>query len=501
MDLTISARHVVVEAYLIDILLEIDECIEKVPRLSPPCASPSNAKMSKRKRDDDPVKLDSTISSAQQQRVQFKLKQSTAKLGHAFKAAKGSERQKLGRRRKLAASQSNAVDVRRIDAEIVALKELDNGKCAHHYLCKTLLKIKAVSESADLPDEVRSVVALSTDTATLNVHARLCKSTSVKDALPAILSELQRALGIRVVKEGLPKKRLRAQDYNDAETGKVVQTDAESGHRKRTKNGQDPEEEAPRLEASSDEGSFADFDDRMASSNNDDSDDEGSDIDVLERQLVAEGVRQKQSSKPSSSAYDLAADISLSSPDSASDSESPAPRKAPPIKHGMFVPSLSLGGYISGSGSDIDDDIDVAPPPKNRRGQRARQTIWEQKYGVKATHLSDSQKKAQQSKDQGWDMKRGATDGRDRRGRGGLGGRGGGMASRGSGFGNRGGRGTLRGGGASARQYGERDQAKKQDPKHRDDGGPIHPSWEAAKKAKEMRAKPVAFLGKKVTFD
>ena len=30
---------------------------------------------------------------------------------------------------------------------------------------------------------------------------------------------------------------------------------------------------------------------------------------------------------------------------------------------------------------------------------------------------------------------------------------------------------------------------------------PMHPSWEAAKRAKEKRETPVAFRGKKITFD
>jgi len=64
---------------------------------------------------------------ASQQRVQYKLKQGTVKLGHAFKVAKGFERQKLGRRRKAAVSEGKEKDVQRIDAEIAALKVRGHG--------------------------------------------------------------------------------------------------------------------------------------------------------------------------------------------------------------------------------------------------------------------------------------------------------------------------------------------------------------------------------------
>lgn len=79
--------------------------------------------MPKRKRDGS-VDADSgdVALGAQQQRIQYKLKQGTMKLGHAFKVAKGFERQKLGRRRKSAVAEKGAKDVQRIDAEIVALK-------------------------------------------------------------------------------------------------------------------------------------------------------------------------------------------------------------------------------------------------------------------------------------------------------------------------------------------------------------------------------------------
>ena len=82
----------------------------------------NNAKMPKRKREDGDAPDAESRNGVKQRRTEHKLKLGAIKLGHAFKVAKGFERQKLGRRRKNAVSQNNPNDVKRIDAEIEALK-------------------------------------------------------------------------------------------------------------------------------------------------------------------------------------------------------------------------------------------------------------------------------------------------------------------------------------------------------------------------------------------
>ena len=81
----------------------------------------AKAIMAKRKRGTD-AEMPDEDASVEQRRLQHKLKIGTTKLGHAFKVAKGFERQKLSRRRKTAAAQSNDKDVDRIDSEVAALK-------------------------------------------------------------------------------------------------------------------------------------------------------------------------------------------------------------------------------------------------------------------------------------------------------------------------------------------------------------------------------------------
>jgi hypothetical protein len=83
-------------------------------------------KMPKRKRDDGtdatPEGSPEPVADPKQKRLQLKLYQATVKLGHAFKIAKGFERQKLGRRQKTAAAAKNEKDSQRVETEIAALK-------------------------------------------------------------------------------------------------------------------------------------------------------------------------------------------------------------------------------------------------------------------------------------------------------------------------------------------------------------------------------------------
>jgi hypothetical protein len=149
-----------------------------------------------------------------------------------------------------------------------------------------------------------------------------------------------------------------------------------------------------------------------------------------------------------------------------------------PARDSTFLPSL-MGGYISGSESA--SDIDVAPP-KKRRGQRARQAIWEKKYGTKAKHLQNEKQKGKGGRDQGWDMRRGAVDGDD----------GGRRTPWKKGI-----RNPLTGSNDTPLTNERRPEPK---PTKRDDEGPLHPSWAARKKAKES-IQTAAFAGSKITFD
>jgi BUD22 len=155
-------------------------------------------------------------------------------------------------------------------------------------------------------------------------------------------------------------------------------------------------------------------------------------------------------------------------------------------KSTAFLPSLATG-YFSGSDSDGSsiEDIEDEKPRKNRRGQRARQAIAQLKYGSKANHLKGQQR----DRDHGWDPKRGAQD-----------------ESNANVKGYRGNDGKAPGFGSDKRDTRpnttprETSRPQTLGQKNRADQGPLHPSWEAAKKQKEQKSLP-AFQGKKVVFD
>lgn len=162
-------------------------------------------------------------------------------------------------------------------------------------------------------------------------------------------------------------------------------------------------------------------------------------------------------------------------------SRSPSPKRAPKRRKGAedtgpttgstFLPSL-MGGYISGSESA--SDVDIAPPRKNRRGQRARQAIWEKKFKAEAKHLH------KQKKDQGWDPKRGAVEGARTPWKRGI-------ANP-----------FSRPAEGTRKEAAAPELPKK--PRMADNQGPLHPSWEAKKKAEE-KLQNVTFQGKKIKFD
>lgn len=137
-----------------------------------------------------------------------------------------------------------------------------------------------------------------------------------------------------------------------------------------------------------------------------------------------------------------------------------------------FLPTL-MSGYISGSDSDIDasyykDEKGKKKGPaepkerKNRMGQQARRALWEKKFGKNADHVK------KEEADQG----RKKIEQRIKQSKGGDG---------------------KKGRGAEKKKSTEVE-------------GPLHPSWEAARKAKEQQAKVQEAvmgkpMGKKIIFN
>lgn len=375
------------------------------------------------------------------------------------------------------------------------------------------MKDKAISQSPALPEKVITNSKVNLDIATANVTARLYNSNAVKEAVAEALPNIRLALGLpppaRQSKKGAgsaePDKRKKAAQENtrsvqaveateDISDGDELESEDEEDNINKGKSSTRTGKMAV-MDDDDDDDDFAALDSRLA----DPSDDESS-FGSEEESLGAGPVgRTKASYKPS-------IDMSLSPSPSPSLSRSVSPvsktkaiKKKPTASGGpaaskVFLPSLTMGGYYSDSNSEAEDlsDTDVAPR-KNRRGQRARQLIWEKKFGQKAKHIQDGSKpqtkKAGGGRDDGWDLKRGAQQEGAAKG-----GKYQPAWKKAKGHEKRGGTDGHASGG-NAIQVAPRQRKVETSNK------PLHPSWEAAKRAKEKKAETVAFTGKKVVFD
>jgi BUD22 len=473
--------------------------------------------MPKRKRstyDDDGDR----VQDMRKQDVQDAFAKARKQLRQALKTSKGFERQKLGKRLKLATAKGDAGAIARIRLEIEALKGIDLDALTKTHLHKSLLKIKAFAENENLPDEVKMELPKpegddGTITALRNVTSGMYNMKQVKEAMAQIMNRMYIAMGIPApaqrekgvkkmdVKSILKDGRLKVTKMvEDVGTGQKEESGIgeselawdgfDSREDEEVKQEDDKIKQEDRGGAESiDKEEIARYDDLIGGSSDEESFDEKTyfrDVGHLRtagRLSLSSSPTTSTSSTPSRSP----SITSSPEPEQTKSSKPPKPKTGPSTRPGLstFLPTL-IGGYWSGSESSASDIDDAAPVKKNRPGQMARRAIWEKKYGEKANHIKSGQGPVGKSKDDGWDAKRGAKEASSRRG----------------GFSVRGGR-----DGGWKRTY---DQAtgenaiavepKKRGMGKKDDVGVLHPSWQAAKKAKEAK-KTATFQGKKVTFD
>ncbi|RYP08781.1 hypothetical protein DL764_001692 [Monosporascus ibericus] len=495
--------------------------------------------------------------------LEEKLMQWEKELYRGLKTAKGFERQRYAKRIR----DSPPEKVARLEKEVLVLKSLDLHQTAHAHLCSSLLKIKGVADAPGLPAEIKPVPkpSLSEDeqAALHNVTSALYNRKQVKDVIEQAV--MGTCIALRVPMPDKKKGKGKGDKGSDKNNGTSAEKDEradatntdEARSRKNPRAGkeQQPDDtsmddveeehekdaardpsngpvllkrEAGRLEgdeledggdgesfegfsdSEAEERAFSRYDDLLGgSSDEDDSEGEGGEDDGDDLQdSRARSLRRITAdyiSVSSAGESDESEAESYSSPPPHSKKSKTKTAKAEPIKTGAsaFLPTL-MGGYISGSESA--SDVDVAPAAKkNRRGQRARQAIWEKKYGERARHKQEQAKKMKDSRDSGWDMQRGAVD------------EDGGAKPWKKGIRNPFEKSAIHPDRQRQVEDGHRHQHHKRDransEEHRekppprprpepkkDDAGPLHPSWAAAKKAKEENQK-VAFQGRKVVFD
>jgi hypothetical protein len=447
-------------------------------------------------------------SDSRKNDVQQTLVQSKKLLNRALKTAKGFERQKLGKRLKLATTNNQADAIARTNREIEACKVLDVSKLTDAHLHKTLLKIKAFAESELLPDEVRKTAPKpegpeETLAAIHNVTSGIYNMKPVKDTMQQIVSGMYVAMGLPIPANGKASMTKKESNQQNASSRKEEDTEREN-----------LEEEADINSEVSWEGFDSDQEEEEDQNDEEDSGTDSLDEEELSRYDALLGGSSDEESfdeeaYKSKNPHQTSARLSLSlsplpsrssSPalsKSVSPSPSPEPEARPtkiakskptPTKSGStFLPTL-MGGYWSGSESSASELEDFAPAArKNRRGQAARRAIAEKKYGEKANHIKSGKGPVgkKNTKDDGWDAKRGAKDSTER---------------------SRGFRGRDHHRGHERnleKATGENAVSVAPKPRgmgRKDDVGILHPSWQAAKKAKEA-SKTATFQGKKVTFD
>ena len=460
--------------------------------------------MPKRKRDDDGNDADEDrAAKIRKNRFRAKVEQGNKSITSALKFARGFERQKLGRRQKTA--KNDPMELLRLKEEVIVLKALDLGQTAEKYLFKQLAKTKRIKQTPTFVAiyGVESVGEAPKPGAEANVVGRLFNSNPIKEVMPAVMRGIMGCLGIEtaaasevVKKKGAVEPAVEQKSAMKSRTSK--EDEFEGFSEEDDKRDLPPSKSEPRSSDIEDSGDveMAEYDDRIASESFTDS--EG----------VSSGDFHVPPKTPNGINHHsiIADDVSLSP--SPRPPPFPLPKssvkaaKAAPKPSGTttFLPSLMMGGYYSGSDSDGGGDGNFASGKdhlqqkqrKNRRGQRARQEIAEKKYGRNANHLKKAAAKEGTSRDAGWDPRKGATEGK----------------GRGREVGNRMG-GTNNGkkptGANGDAVVGRRDfgaGSGKAETRAKEKDGPLHPSWEAAKKRREQRLGTTqAFSGNKITFD
>ncbi|KAL7787906.1 Bud-site selection protein, partial [Trichoderma ceciliae] len=485
--------------------------------------------------------------------VQNKLEKYRIDIFRALSAAKVFERKRFSS--KLHEPGITIAKKTRLECEYAVLKSLDLRQTARHHLHSNLLRIKAVETSEDIPDELRAGVprpTLSPGEISLqnSVISILCNAGPARQALDRAIADICETLGVPVPTKS-KRVRNRRRDIEEQPADREEEQSDEKSARPLAKpkeqretaeeetsedeiaeesefegfssDADEPRPTIEELEGSDQETAVTKYDNLLGGSS-DEEEEEELDEELLSKYRGTERVNLDDISLSGSGSEDgdeeLSAIVGSRSPSlplplptrkmkrSTDNDETPKPAASTSSKEkkeeekkkraakaalkaarpgdSTFLPTL-MGGYISGSESASD----IEAPPKKRRGQRARQAIWEKKYGANAKHLQEAATKG--GRDAGWDMKRGAVGPEDQ-GRGKPWKQGGRLPARPAG---RDERGYSQGRGGNAHQEGRAAPAPK--PIKKDNEGPLHPSWEARKKAKEQQ-KTATFSGEKIVF-
>ncbi|RTE73173.1 hypothetical protein BHE90_012410 [Fusarium euwallaceae] len=426
----------------------------------------------------------------------------------ALKSAKGFERQRLSKR--LREDGIGPDKKERLEREVTVLKSLDLHQTARAHMYSSLLKVKTLAASTDLPEEIRAGVPkpeLSPDeqAALHNVTSGLYNREPVKQAVDRAVTAVCQALNVPLPEKAKRSRKSKREEKEEQPSDRIEKEAKEEKEVPEDDVMASVEEEEDGYDDESEFEGFSDVDAAQEVEEMDSEDEAEEEKELSKYEHLLGGSSDEDEDfdderfaqfrgKEKVNLDDISVSGSDAEPELDSDSDSePEARKQPSVslspspppakkkkkdktvparpRDSTFLPSL-MGGYISGSESA--SDVDVAPS-KKRLGQRQRQAIWEKKFGTRAKHL---QRPAKQrgGRDSGWDMKRGAVEGGDEQQR------------------------TPWKKGIRNPLTAESKPEVQRPPTKKDDEGPLHPSWAARKQAKASE-KTATFAGSKITFD
>ncbi|WWD08801.1 hypothetical protein V865_006914 [Kwoniella europaea PYCC6329] len=430
-----------------------------------------------------------------------RIPQALKSLHPTFKQAKTFETRRLIKKIKfLRTKPDTKAEVTDLEGQLKILHDIQLHPLAQSHLLVKLRKyphFKATSLPKSILDlltiqETTSTSTSSTAGSVAKVENRLCSSKNVAEAVKGVVSWIVGEEGAKLV-------------HHVKKENKAIS--AHKGARK-------IEEESDGAE--SDEDVIEGGQEMVVGSASENEGEESEDEGLAQQDYAADEAGWESGSiggEPDESDEEEEEDISdenaIPIPPSKKSKPTPAPQqpkekpsraeKLPKgdITSSMFLPSLAAG-FTRGDEGDSDPDDDLDPngvigkntkERKNRRGQRARQAIWEKKYGKGAKHVVKA--KEDEEAYQAAKAKREA----DKRGRPDH------MKGRDSGWGARSGQPSIPNGSASTPKSTVIPQQHQQAPKEEKKN--LHPSWEAARLRKQKMGVVPADAPKanKIVFD
>ncbi|KAL1410229.1 putative ATP-dependent helicase IRC3 [Vanrija albida] len=349
------------------------------------------------------------------------------KLHPVFKAAKKMESMRVIKKAKFlrGKGEEKKEEVAELEGQLKLLNSLQLRAVATAHLSQKLKKhhvlkrIEIPSSTAALLTAEPSIAASSsaaTPEAIAKAENRLCSSKPVADAMKALVSfvmgEPGATLEVRAKAAKAPKGRAvrrGSDDGSDDESDEDVESEDEEGLPLGRIEGLESDDEVIVEDRAANDAGWESGSLGGGSDAEDDDDGwESGSVSGLDGRIAP----------PSDSGDE--SDASNVPPAKRTRAE-PAPKgKAARAdgKSSMFLPSLASGFAPAGDG-DSDPDMDYDPngifgsktaPRKNRRGQRARQAIWEKKYGKGANHVVKQREEEEkrkrgpqgQKRDSGW---------------------------------------------------------------------------------------------------